>query len=285
MSGLDRAEYIEQAYFFETGEERLKKGDPMQEVLGTIRDEVLATTRLPMALDYMLAELNHAGSMSAAMRKLSHYFAPFQAYIVGEAEDDRGRFDIRMAFQILQHEAKYRATEPSPAGLFFYQFEALCRNRLRYDFGLAAMAQDPMYDPNWGKWIMEVRRRIEMVGIGDLVYVASEHYRERESQRGVLDEATPGQILFGTKEGKIALANRKREPVRLFEALQRQLGYPKVPRNLPRHDPLEQLTALTRRMERLEVRMKIMEDENREGSFDLTKFYRKPETPPPPDPG
>ena len=37
-------------------------------------------------------------------------------------------------------------------------------------------------------------------------------------------------ILFGEKEGKIARANRGRDPLYLFSALQRQLGYPEVPR-------------------------------------------------------
>ena len=36
--------------------------------------------------------------------------------------------------------------------------------------------------------------------------------------------------LFGEKEGKIARANRGRDPLYLFSALQRQLGYPEVPR-------------------------------------------------------
>ena len=36
--------------------------------------------------------------------------------------------------------------------------------------------------------------------------------------------------LFGEKEGKIAKASRGRDPLFLFAALQRQLGYPEVPR-------------------------------------------------------
>lgn len=286
MGLLDSAEYIEQAYFFERAEERLKKGDPMQEILVGIRDEVLATTRLPLALDYMRSELNHVGQMASAMRTVAHYFTPFQAYIVGAAEDDLGRFDIRTAFRILHLEAKYRAKFPDPlddsyrAGLFFYQFESLCRNRLRYDHGLAAIAQDPAYPKPWGKWIMEVRRNIESIGIADLVYVTSAHYVERESRKGVEGISMPADILFGEKEGKIALANRKKEPVRLFEALQRQLDYPPAPRNVPQHDPLEQLVKLVRQMERMETRMKILEEENREGAIDLTKFYGKDGKPP-----
>lgn len=278
MPVLDRDEYVEQAFFFEAAEERLKRGDAMQEVLRTIKDEVLATTRLPMALDYLLAELNHVGTMSGAMSKLSHYFTAYQTYIVKESEDDRGRFDLRTGFRILAKEAIYKSEGCSTVGLFLFQFECLCRNRLRYDYGLAAIAQDPSYDKVWATWVMEVRRRIESIGIADLVYVASEHYVTRERQRLGEDVfERPELVLFGEREGKIALANRSKEPIYLFEALQRQLGYPKAPRNLPKHDPMDAVPQLLRRMERLEQRVKLLEDENREGSIDLSKFYRPKE--------
>ena len=38
----------------------------------------------------------------------------------------------------------------------------------------------------------------------------------------------PHEPLFGEKEGKIAKASRGRDPLYLFAALQRQLGYPEV---------------------------------------------------------
>ncbi|MBV8229748.1 MAG: hypothetical protein JO329_07180, partial [Planctomycetaceae bacterium] len=37
-------------------------------------------------------------------------------------------------------------------------------------------------------------------------------------------------ILFSEEEGKISRANRGRDPLHLFAALGRQLGYPEVPR-------------------------------------------------------
>ena len=77
--------------------------------------------------------------MYPAMQQLRHYFSPFQTYLMSEAESDRGRFDIRVAIEILQREAEYRAKTPSRQGLFMYEFEALCRNRLTYDQGLAAI--------------------------------------------------------------------------------------------------------------------------------------------------
>ena len=116
---LQRDEYIEQAYFFQILGERLPQDIPIQDILEQVRDETLATTKLPIALDYMLAELCSTGVLSPAMEQLSHYFTPFQTHLMHEAERDDGKFDLRAAVKILQREAEYRADEPSRAGLFF----------------------------------------------------------------------------------------------------------------------------------------------------------------------
>ena len=55
--------------------------------------------------------------MSSAMARLPHYFTPFQTYVIGEAEAERGRFDIRVAMDILRHEAEYRSKGRSPQGV------------------------------------------------------------------------------------------------------------------------------------------------------------------------
>ncbi len=60
--------------------------------------------------------------------------------------------------------------------MFLYQFECLCRNRLGYDRGLSAMAEDPSYDAVWREWILTVRRQIGIIDLADLIYVRSEHY-------------------------------------------------------------------------------------------------------------
>ena len=57
-----------------------------------------------------------------------------------------------------------------------------------------------------------------------------------EQRRQNPDYQLPVPALFGEKEGKIAKANRGRDPLYLFAALQRQLGYPEVPRPRPRPD-------------------------------------------------
>src|SRR5205823_1338473 len=125
---LEREEYIEQAHLFRTLSERLAENVPMQELLGHVKQEILSTTRLPLAIDFLLTELKHAGMMSTAMERLSHYFTPFQTYVMREAEAERGRFDLRIAVEILRHEAEYRAKSPVPQAMFMYQFECVCRN-------------------------------------------------------------------------------------------------------------------------------------------------------------
>ena len=86
---MGREEYIEQAHFFRQLAERLRHNVPAQEVLASVREEVLATAKLPMAIDFLQAELRHEGVFGPAMTQLSHYFTPFQAFVVLEAENDR----------------------------------------------------------------------------------------------------------------------------------------------------------------------------------------------------
>ena len=126
MSGvttmLEREELVEQAYLYKMLGERLPQGIPLQAVLEQVADESLATTKLPLAIDYLLSELRHHGVMASAMAHLNHYFTPFQTYLIAEAEEEGGRFDIRTAVDVLRCEVEFRATEPSLAGLFLFQF-------------------------------------------------------------------------------------------------------------------------------------------------------------------
>ena len=86
----------------------------------------------------------------------------------------------------------------------------------------------------------------------------------------------PPAILFGAKEGRIAQANRQKDPLLLLSALQRQLGYPAVPRLEPADDTREVIPLLVRRLERLEQRLKLVEEEQK-GGIDLEKFYQRPD--------
>ncbi len=268
---LTREEYVEQAYFFRRLLERFPGNEPVQELMASIKHEVLATTKLPMAIDFMLSELKHSGAFSPAMLRLAHYFTAFQSFLVTEAEDDRGRFDMRIAFAILCKEAEYRSESLTPQGEFLFQFESLCRNRLSYDRGLAAMAQDPLYDEFWRHWILTVRRQIGLVDVADLIFVRSAFYQPRRRDL-LVDDPTLTRPLFGEKEGRIAQANRGKDPLLLFASLQRQLGYPVVPRPKPADEKLDLLPQLARRVERMESRLKLLEEEHK-GGIDLSKFY------------
>lgn len=281
MTGLAAEEYIEQAFLFKTLAERLGRSEAIQDILQQVREEVLATTKLPMAIDFLKAELGHVGVMGSAMRRLSHYFAPYQTFLVESAEDDRSRFDLRAGLLALQHDAELRARQPTPATLFFFQFETLCRNRLDYVRGLTSMAQDPQYDGAWRKWIDLVRRQLGLIDLADLVYVTSQYYVEQQRRRGAAEEELPEAVLFGVQEGRIALANRRKDPLLLFESLQRHLGYPKVPRLQRKGEDLqEQLHKMARRLERIELRLKLLEEEQRESGIDLSRFYQGKMPPP-----
>ena len=284
MPDLDKEEYVEQVYFFRTLCERMGKAESTQDLLESVRDEVLATTKLPLAIDFLASELRHAGVFSTAMAKMPHYFAPFQTFVIGEAENELGRFDMRIALEILRREAKYRAKGATPQGVFLYQFETLCHNRLGYDEGLAAVAEDACFDAAWRDWILTVRRQVGIIDFADMVYVRSAHYAQRKSRHGTSgpddsrEAASAKPILFGEKEGRIAAANRGKDPPLLFSALQRQLGYPKVPRPATMDQTADLLPALMRRMERVETRLKLLEEEQK-GGIDLARFYG-PKSPP-----
>jgi hypothetical protein len=270
---LDRSEYIEQGYLFQLLRERTETAVPMQEILEQIQHELLTTTRLPMAVDYLLTELKHSGQMAPAMRKLSHYFTSFQTYLVETAEAETGRFAMGTALRVLEADAKYRAEKFDSIGAFFYQFEVLCRNRLNYDKGLTAMSNDPIYDKDWAKWILLLRAQVGLVDFADLVFLVSKEYERRLIEAGEPTEGK-GPFFIGEREGRIAVANRQKEPLYLFAALQRHLGYPKVPRPTRADATQELIPQMARRMERMEARLMILEQEQR-GGMDLTKFYKK----------
>jgi len=275
---LDREEYIEQAHLFRAFAERVSAGIAAQDALLAIGEEILATAKLPMAIGYLVGELKLVGTLATALARLPHYFTAFQTFIVAEAEEEGGRFDIRTALAILEREAAYRAEGTTPQGLFFYRFECLSRNRLDYGRGLAAIADDEIFDADWRAWINAVRRQVGFVDLADLVCVRSPEYWRVERRDALVDGREPPApdrpILFGPREGRIARANRGKDPLFFFAALQRQLGYPPVPRPARPLPTDESPAALARRLERLEVRVKLLEEEAR-GGIDLARFDPK----------
>src|SRR6266508_474920 len=105
----DREEYIEQVYFFRTLRERLEEKMPTQQILDHVPQEILSTTRLPMAIQFIAAEVKHTGLFSSGFTKLPHYFTPFQAFVVENTEMDKRKFSVEIAMLILEREAQYRA--------------------------------------------------------------------------------------------------------------------------------------------------------------------------------
>jgi hypothetical protein len=273
---LDREEYIEQEYFFRVYRERLLENVPAQEILAHIREEILATTKLPMAIDFLAGELQLNGKLGLGMSRLPHYFTPFQAFVVDRAEADESKFDFRLALQILEREAEFRAEKFHAQGLFMYQFECVARNRLGYDLGMVAIAGDPTFDAHWKEWILKIRMQLGTIDFAELIYKRSQHLveeRRRESRNAGYQSPEP--VLFGVSEGRIAKANRGKDPTYMFAALQRQLGYPAVPRPKPPRTAPVFDPPVESRFQRLEARVALLEQEG-QGNFDLTKFY-KPE--------
>ena len=274
MAQLNAEEYIEQVYFFRALRERIAENRSAQDVLTGVTEEILATTRLPYAIQFLATELKHSGLLASGFARLPHYFTPFQAFVVRQAEDEGLRFNMQVALLVLEREAEYRAKAPTPAGLFFYEFETLSRNRLGYDAGLTAMAGDPLFDDDWRAFLEMVRRQGGEIDFAELIFLRSEVY-DAEQRRTQPDYAAPLPPLFGEREGRIAKANRRRDPLYLFAALQRQLGYPALPRPQPRDDLAARLAALQQTLKEWEIRLKLLESEAR-GHVDLSQFG-KPE--------
>ena len=274
---LDREEYVEQAYFWRTFLERVQDGVPAQEVIEQVREEILSTTKLPMALEFLLGEIRHKGRLSDGMALMPHYFAPFQTLLVNKAEDETIKFDILIALQILEAEAEYRASDNlTRPGLFIYQFECIARNRLGYHEGMEAIARDPQFDETWADWILWVRRQLGTTEFCEFLYLRSE-FAVKEKRRALQQpEWSPEiDILFGQREGRIAKANRGKDPLYMFAALQRQLGYPAVPKAKPTDDEKIIHPIIEQRFQLLEKRLSIVEQEQKDG-LDLTDFYAKP---------
>jgi hypothetical protein len=271
---LEREEYVEQAYLFRVFQQRLDEGISSQDVLARIHEEILPTTRLPIAVQFLNTELKHGGQLHPALIRLPHYFTPFQAFVVRQAEEDKQRFSFRAALGLLAGEAKYRADTPTPQGLFFYQFESLCRCRLGYNQGLWAMAQDSFYSEEWRTYIEGLARGIGDIEFADLVYVRSQTYADDQRKAHASEPHLP--ILFGTMEGRIAKASHGRDPLFLFSALQRQLNYPEVPRQKITEDQNARWGNMENKLREMEARIRLLESEV-QGQGDAIQTLSRPD--------
>jgi hypothetical protein len=267
---LDREEYVEQAYFFRAFRERLAENLPAQDILTRVHEEVLTSTRLPYAVQFLLAELKHTGLLASGFEKLPHYFTAFQGFVIRQAEEEKMRFPMATALLVLEREALYRAGMPTRPGLFVLQFEVIARNRLGYLDGTVAVAADPLYNEEWRAFIGALPRQVGEIDFADLLYLRSELYvLEQKMANSTFKHSL--HPLFGEKEGKIAKASRGRDPLYLFAALQRQLGYPEVPRFAQRDDGKTRWEKIEAKLRELDTRLKLAEGELR-GNVDLSQF-------------
>ena len=129
------------------------------------------------------------------------------------------------------------------------------------------LIQDDVYNNDWKEWLTILRKQIGLVDFAEMIFYRSDFYRMKTMEADVVP-------LFGEREGRIAFASRQRDPVFLFSALSRHLGYPSVPR-LRRVSEEENLVPLLqRRIEQLENRLQLLEEELR-GGVNLNRCYAK----------
>ncbi len=161
------------------------------------------------------------------------------------------------------------------AGLFVYQFKALSRNRLGYDGGLLNMALDPQYDENWRAFLQMVRQQVGVVDFADIIYIRSDLY-VKDQRREHPDYEPSVQPLFGDKEGRIAKANRGRDPLYLFWRCSVSSAIPKCPGPSLADDLESKIEALRVKFRELEMRVKVIDAELK-GQVDVTQLLAKPE--------
>jgi len=141
---------------------------------------------------------------------------------------------------------------------------------------MTAIAEDPVYDADWREWILKARLQLGTVEFADLIYFRSEFYLEERRKLVDPHEVANAPLLFSRQEGRIAKANRGKDPLYLFAALQRQLGYPAVPRSKSSRD-LKLPPHLELRLQRVEKRIQLLEGEAK-GKLDLSEFYVQPKS-------
>jgi hypothetical protein len=141
---------------------------------------------------------------------------------------------------------------------------------------MTAISDDPFFDETWRDWILKARLRLGTTDFGQLIYYRSEQFlAERRKRHPDYKPSYP--ILFSVQEGRIAKANRGKDPLYMFAALQRQIGHPAAPRLRAKEPGPIIHPILEQRLQRIETRLKILDSEVK-GDFNLSDFYVKPET-------
>ena len=152
---------------------------------------------------------------------------------------------------------------------------------------------------SWREWIRTLRRQIGMVDLADVIYVHSEYYWQRKQcgargrpgstrihERATRPAGTDPPRMVGPGQCRNPL-RRPRGPHRPGQSQKRSIVSVLIaapttglPRSAAGQSPDKEqalLPQLARRLEQLETRLKIIEEEQR-GGLDLTKFYERPAT-------
>ena len=200
---LDRDEYVEQAYLFRAFRDRLADNLPAQDILTRVHEELLSSTRLPYAVQFLVAELKHSGLLASGFEKLPHYFTPFRRLSSGKQKRNRA---LPMTTLCSSWSASaLQSRDSNEAGLVHIPVRDDRRNRLGYLGGTAA-SRDPLYDGEWRAFVSGSKpRQVGDMDFADLVYLRSELYVQEQRRESIVRTFT--NALFGEKEGKIAKAS------------------------------------------------------------------------------
>ena len=269
---LDRDEYVEQAYFFRVFRERLADNLPAQDILTRVHEELLSSTRLPYAVQFLVAELKHSGLLANGFCEtaaLLHSVPGVRRS--GRPRTRRSGFRCRRPCSSWNARRSSRPRSPTKPGLFIYQFETIARNRLGYLDGTAAVAADPIYDADWRAFIGGLPRQVGDIDFADLVYLRSELYRAGAAARESVLRAVAAAAV--RREGG---EDRQGEPQpRPAVSLRRAPATTRVSRSATllrsATTARSKWEKLETKLRELETRLKLAEGELR-GNVDLSQF-------------
>ena len=268
---LDREEYIEQAYFFRASASGSPTTCRPRTSSPRLHEELLTTTRLPYAVQFLAAEIKHTGPARQRVREAAALLHPFQAFVIRQAEEEKQRFPMADGAAGAGTRGRVPGRAADQPGLFVYQFETIARNRLGYIDGLAAMAADPLYDADWRATSTSSAGRSATSTSRDLVYLRSELYVTEQRRANPAYEPSRAAALRreGGEDRQGQPRPRPAVPVRRAAAATR---LPRGAAVTQRDDgKTRSWSKIETKLRELETRLKLAEGELR-GNIDLSQF-------------
>ena len=122
------------------------------------------------------------------------------------------RFSMEQALLILEREAKYKSENPARRPVHFPVRVSVAKPAGLHPGTGAAMSADPLYTEDWRDYILMLQTRLGDVDFAKPHPSYYAHFvKERRKTNPEFEPKYP--TLFGEREGKIARANRGRDPV------------------------------------------------------------------------